>query len=98
MKTTIQSHKNGSAVRTPRQTKSPKAEPVTVIFYSTEDDKELFRVEFPAAFYTKIVRACEKMKLAPFEFFQLALKEKLGRPVTPKFAIDYVAREMRGAQ
>lgn len=98
MKTTIQSRKNGSAPRTGRQTKSPQAEPVTVIFYSTEDDKELFRVEFPAAFYSKIIRACEKMKLTPARFFELAVRAKINRPFKTKLGAEFIARKMGGAQ
>ncbi len=93
MKTTIQSRKNGSVPRTPRQTKSLQSKraagtakqenTVSVVFFNPDthfesDDKSVHTVvEFPESVFRCIEQACRKLKIGWQEFFEQAMRAKL---------------------
>jgi hypothetical protein len=58
-----------------RQRKTPSGKTGTVIFYSSEDDQELFRVELPEVLVTAVARAAKKMRVTTGRYFELAAEE-----------------------
>jgi hypothetical protein len=70
-------HKKVSAVRTKSQAKTPSEKTVQLIFNSPEDGKEMFRVKIPTILYTRVLRACKKMKITPGQFFERVIRRDI---------------------
>jgi hypothetical protein len=66
-----------SAAMAARQVKTPLGKTVTVIFYSPDDDKELFRTDFPERMFTAIKRGAKTLGVGLDKFFELAILHKL---------------------
>jgi hypothetical protein len=78
-KPTNQVRPNGATKAVKSQAQTPPGKTVTVTFYSADDKREFFRVEFPEPLYKAIVRACKKMRITFGRFCELALEDKFGR-------------------
>jgi hypothetical protein len=48
-----------------------------VLFYSVEDDKELFRTDIPEPIFAAVQRACKKLHIGLERFFQLAVQSMI---------------------
>jgi hypothetical protein len=77
MTTTNQVRKDSSAAPSARQVKTPPEKSVTVIFYSAEDDKEMFRADIPEPIFAAVRRACKKLHIGLERFFQLAVQSRI---------------------
>jgi len=77
MKKPNQVRKNGSAPRAARQAKTPPGKTVTVVFYCAQDDREMFRAEFPIVLMAAIKRASKRLRISLDQFLESALLKKL---------------------
>jgi hypothetical protein len=98
MKNTIRVRKNSSAAPSARQVKTTPGKTVTVIFYSPEDDKELFRVDFPERVFSAIKRGAKTLRIGLDKFFEQAILHKLLKAGIDTADIVNLLSAKRGAQ
>jgi hypothetical protein len=73
-----QVRRNCNASAAAQQCKTNPQNAVTVIFYSPDDDKELFRVDFPERLFASISAGAKKLGVSLDKFFELAIVNKIG--------------------
>ena len=77
MKTTSQVHRNSATKAVKSQAKTTPGKVITVIFYSDENGKEMFRADIPKAIFARCQRACKKLRISLGEFFHQAMERKI---------------------